>query len=235
MGFIYKITNQVNKKAYIGQTINNVEKRFNRHLLDLKANRHHNEHFQRSFNKYGEKVFKINTIRKINDKYLNTVEKNFIKKYKTNNRDFGYNLTNGGEGILSPPDDITSKANKSRQEYFLNKYGVNHNFKIPEVQKKRKKTFLKKYGVDNPSKNLKIKEKRKKTYMEKYGVSNPGKLIKGQFNTIGSTLIKDRPNSKRPWRTRFYYNGKQKDIGRFEDPFTGESVHKLIGLIIEEL
>jgi hypothetical protein len=35
-------------------------------------------------------------------------------------------------------------------------YGVDHNFKIPEIIKNRKLTWLKNYGFDHPMKNLEI-------------------------------------------------------------------------------
>ena len=34
MGFIYKITNQINKKIYIGKTIFSITRRFNQHLWE---------------------------------------------------------------------------------------------------------------------------------------------------------------------------------------------------------
>lgn len=34
MGFIYKITNQINKKIYIGKTIFSITHRFNQHLWE---------------------------------------------------------------------------------------------------------------------------------------------------------------------------------------------------------
>lgn len=53
---IYKITNILNLKFYVGRS-SNVVRRLKQHLWDLKANRHHNPKLQNSFNKYGESCF----------------------------------------------------------------------------------------------------------------------------------------------------------------------------------
>ena len=53
---IYKITNIVNLKFYVGRSIN-VTRRLKQHLWDLRANRHSNPKLQNSFNKYGESNF----------------------------------------------------------------------------------------------------------------------------------------------------------------------------------
>jgi group I intron endonuclease len=50
---IYSITSKVSGKRYIGSSIRICD-RWNRHLRDLKANKHHSLMLQRHFNKYGE-------------------------------------------------------------------------------------------------------------------------------------------------------------------------------------
>ena len=49
---IYKITNKINGKVYIGQTIRPVEYRFNRHMNDALHNVL-DTHFARAIRKYG--------------------------------------------------------------------------------------------------------------------------------------------------------------------------------------
>ena len=47
---IYKISNNVNNKVYIGQTIRPINKRFNRHINDA-VNNKLNTHFARAIRK----------------------------------------------------------------------------------------------------------------------------------------------------------------------------------------
>ena len=54
---IYLITNLINNKVYVGSAAN-ILKRWNDHIRTLKGNKHPNIFIQRSWNKYGEEVFK---------------------------------------------------------------------------------------------------------------------------------------------------------------------------------
>ncbi len=58
---VYKITNIVNNKCYIGSSYD-IHIRFNRHINDLKGQKHHSILLQRAFNKYGIENFIFETI-----------------------------------------------------------------------------------------------------------------------------------------------------------------------------
>ena len=58
---IYKITNMVNNKCYIGSAVR-LRKRINRHKSDLNRNAHHSEKLQRAWNKYGKENFKFEVL-----------------------------------------------------------------------------------------------------------------------------------------------------------------------------
>ena len=58
---IYKITNITNNKFYIGQSTD-LSKRKSDHFYTLKNNCHCNFHLQSSYNKYGKKNFKFETL-----------------------------------------------------------------------------------------------------------------------------------------------------------------------------
>lgn len=53
---IYRITNRTNRKFYIGSS-NDIARRYLRHLVDLRKNKHDNQHLQLSWNKYGADNF----------------------------------------------------------------------------------------------------------------------------------------------------------------------------------
>ena len=97
---IYKATNLINGKMYIGKTYN-FEKRKREHLYDID-----NElPFHRALKKYGVENFKWEIIDKaVSDKEIKEKEIYWIKKLNTciHSKDSqGYNITIGGEGGVS--------------------------------------------------------------------------------------------------------------------------------------
>jgi len=86
---IYKITNIVNGKFYIGSATNLVKRRRS-HLSSLKYGRHKNEKLQRSYDKHGKDSFKFETVLYCNAKNLIMYEQIVIDGFDpvTN----GYNI-----------------------------------------------------------------------------------------------------------------------------------------------
>ena len=88
---IYKITNLINNKCYIGQS-RNIESRIKKHFLNLEKNIHHSQYLQEDFNKYGKENFSIEILETINDlDLLLIVEDFYIKKFHAYG--CGYNMT----------------------------------------------------------------------------------------------------------------------------------------------
>ena len=61
-GYIYKITNKVNGKAYVGKTTDTVQVRWKEHLKDFKRKRCANRPLYRAIRKYGIDAFNVETI-----------------------------------------------------------------------------------------------------------------------------------------------------------------------------
>ena len=117
--WIYCITNKIDGKKYIGQcSQTDVNKRWWAHRSELKYNKHFNSYLQNAWNKYGNDSFEFSILKEdINSlDYLNRLEKRYIKEYKTNDRNFGYNLTYGGNQYKFTEDTIDkiSKAQTKR-------------------------------------------------------------------------------------------------------------------------
>lgn len=94
---IYKITNLINNKVYIGLTTHSLEYRWSRHKTEGR-NKNNNKHLYRSIRKYGEENFSIEKIDESSDlSILGELERHYIDLYKSRNPDWGYNLTAGGE------------------------------------------------------------------------------------------------------------------------------------------
>lgn len=90
---IYCIENKINKKQYIGQSID-INKRIKRHFSELRKGSHHNRHLQFSFNKYGENNFTSKILELCPEDDLNKREIYWIEQNKSYSE--GYNETIGG-------------------------------------------------------------------------------------------------------------------------------------------
>ena len=94
MGLIYKITNKVNNKSYIGQTTQTLEKRWKKHLSQLNDN----TYFHRAIKKYGANNFLKEILEdNIFNEKLDEREIYWIAKEGTYIDNGGYNLTVGGK------------------------------------------------------------------------------------------------------------------------------------------
>lgn len=96
MPYIYKITNLINQKIYIGKTTTTIEKRWKEHWQDSIKSNISNRPLYKAFNKYGKENFKIEQLEEcpideLNDKEVYWIEKLGSFKY-------GYNATYGGDG-----------------------------------------------------------------------------------------------------------------------------------------
>lgn len=87
---IYSILNIKTNKIYIGSSIN-LKSREYKHFWMLSNNRHDNLHLQKSYNKYGKECFIFNILELCEPNILADKENFYIKKYNSNNSDFGYN------------------------------------------------------------------------------------------------------------------------------------------------
>ena len=78
---------------------------------------------------------------------------------------------------------------KKIQETNLKKYGVTHNWQIPEIKEKIKNNSLKKYGVENPINSIKSKQ----TKLERYGDENYNnrEKYKKTYNSFSQEKLDD--------------------------------------------
>ena len=94
---VYKITNLINNKVYIGKTVKTLEWRFKKHCYDARKNPKTKNHFHRALLYYGPENFKIEQIDSAASKEeLNDKEQYWIQYYQA--KELGYNMTDGGDG-----------------------------------------------------------------------------------------------------------------------------------------
>ncbi len=127
--YIYKITNNLNNKIYVGQTINDVQVRFEEHCRPSK----NKTLIDRAINKYGRENFTVETICETDsiDK-LNELEIHYIAKLDSMNPEVGYNLCIGGGNTKGYRHRESSKRkmSESRMGIFAGEknpfYGKHH-------------------------------------------------------------------------------------------------------------
>lgn len=96
-GLIYKITNDINNKVYIGKTLHSsIEERFQEHKKDYCRQRCEKRPLYNAMNKYGIEHFHIELVEKVPIEQLSEKEIYWIDYYDSYKT--GYNATRGGEG-----------------------------------------------------------------------------------------------------------------------------------------
>lgn len=109
---LYKITNQVNKKSYIGITKLEVEQRWFQHVTNS-INPKYPLHL--AISKYGTSNFTIELLEESDDRsYISSLEEPTIQY--NNSRKNGYNVALGGYG-----GDLGHEANQKRSSTLLNR------------------------------------------------------------------------------------------------------------------
>ena len=117
---IYKITNLVNGKIYIGQTSISLRKRLLKHLSDAKPNTKVRKHYlQRAILKHGPSNFVVEILETCDKNSLDEREIYWINHYNSIDSQLGYNCTHGGQGnrsILVSEDTrkLISESNKNK-------------------------------------------------------------------------------------------------------------------------
>lgn len=129
MGYIYKITNTINDKVYIGQTVKTVEKRFQQHKNNSNKKYFSQIVLYKAFNKYGIENFICEEIEQIENEKLDEREKYWISYYDSYFN--GYNSTLGGREIQLYDfdiDDIIEKYQELKSARKVAKIiGCDHN------------------------------------------------------------------------------------------------------------
>lgn len=109
---IYKVTNKINNKCYIGQSVD-IKSRFQQHESQAynKKRNSYNFTLYRAIRKYGIKNFSFEIIEECPKEILNEREQYWINYYDSYNN--GYNMTIGG-------DTSTNHKEKKVKQYDIN-------------------------------------------------------------------------------------------------------------------
>lgn len=209
MGLIYKISNSVNNKVYVGQTIFTLKKRWKEHvgcvLTDCKYTKRR-YHLQRAMLKYGIDKFKIELIEQCDDSILDEREIYWISKY--NSYKNGYNENTGGRNAVKYDHDYIHQlfVEGFTQKEIKKKVGISECALIK---------VLKKYGDYETLAPIRSAEAHRKNKSRKAieMFSLNGKYIKtydsiaaaSRETLISSTAISACANGKTPYAGEYQW------------------------------
>lgn len=154
---IYKITNLMNNKVYIGQSVD-IKSRISNHKWALKHNRHDNVYLQCSYNKYGKQSFEFSVICECNEDELDRLECYYIDLYHSIDRKYGYNMETGGNKNKHPSQDVIDRMKENRQGKNAPMSGKHHS---EETKEKMRQSALGRTLSDDHKKKLSESHKGK--------------------------------------------------------------------------
>lgn len=103
---IYLATSRTSGKSYIGKTSRSIDARWQEHKRARKSMLP----FHKAIRKYGADDFVVKEIALVDNKEeMDRLEKFWILELKTYIKDFGYNLSFGGDGGGHPTEDVIEK------------------------------------------------------------------------------------------------------------------------------
>ena len=183
-GFIYKITNTINGKYYIGQTIQNVKERFYQHCATKCSKAVSNMAIHRAIKKYGKSNFTVEVIEEIDSANLNDRERYWIKYYNSYNN--GYNSTKGGQDGCKPFKDLDVES-------IIKEYNTGKSLRtlgtIFKVDKQTIKDLLIRHNVElRTTRTYKLSQKDRDKVLEDFASGLSRKEIITKWNISKSYL-----------------------------------------------
>jgi group I intron endonuclease len=193
MGIIYCAENLVNRKKYIGKTLESLEKRKGRHIQNAFQYKR-NGRFYDALRKYGSNLFRWSILEKdISEDTLDSREIFYIEKFGTFG--FGYNMTEGGSVLQGykhsqkTKDKIGKSRNgRSNKDCYIERYGEEEGLKkyqgylkILDIKNGKGKTRLQLFIERNG-------EELGKELYEIFVLSIKEARRKGPTNTLGKMI-----------------------------------------------
>lgn len=188
---IYKITNTVNGKFYIGSAVK-LNRRWNVHKSQLRNGKHHSILLQRSWNKYGEDSFAFEVLEAVPPDKLMEVEQKYIDCLQPCNPKVGYNVSEKATCVCLRGEKhpcfgkAVSEERKEKIRKALNGHGVSAETRA-KISVSCKGVCA---GEKHPMYGLPVSQERRKAQsgkmMGRYaGENNPAAKAVSQFTQNG--------------------------------------------------
>ena len=172
---IYKITNTVTGKFYIGSAVN-IKRRWAEHRSQLGANKHGNRHLQNSWNKHGEDSFTFEVLECCEKERLIEREQFYIDNEKpaynispTAGNTLGVKRTDETKRKISEAKKGKVRSDETKRKMSEAKKGEKNAFygKHHTDESKRKISEAKKGKVRSDETKRKISEAMKRVWVER--------------------------------------------------------------------
>jgi len=239
-GIIYKATNIVNSKVYIGQTTHTLEHRKKNHIALMNCQIRNNKkilYFYKAIEKHGIDSFIWEIIDTAFSKdELNKKEIYWIEYYKSLENDKGYNIAKGGHY----PGSLLLGMTDEEKSKIYEKISVSNTGK-KRSEKVKQEMSIRRTGSGNSmfgktgSKSPHFGKTRSEDIRLKISLSNMGKTISQEQRDKISKTSKERGSHKGENNSKFGRGGEivGENNPMFGKHHTGES-KKLISHILKE-
>lgn len=189
---IYGIKNKINNKIYVGQSMD-INKRFSKHIRELRKQKHYNKHLQRSFNKYLECQFELIILEECKSSELGFKEQEWIYKHDKSEL---YNTFYHIQFLQGDRNPFYGRKHTEKSKHLMSEWrkqnflGENN----PHYGKKHSKESISKIINNHPNIKLCENSVREIVALLKAGVSH--QKIADQFK-ISRTVITRISNGTR--------------------------------------
>ena len=168
---VYKITNKIDRKMYIGQTKNSLESRWRSHLTNNKC-----VLLARALKKHGKKCFEIKIMARCNSlEEMNHREAYYIKIFNTLAPN-GYNIRSGGK-VSAISEESKRKMSKAKKGIKLSEAHKLH-LSMASARKGKKLSLYEKSLISKAN-----------TGRKRPDLAERNRLMKGKFLVVGRKPI----------------------------------------------
>lgn len=222
---IYKITNKINGKVYIGQS-NDIKTRWNHEHGGVSTK---NILLREEILKFGLENFCYEILIEENDsKRKDLLEKQMIKEYNSTNPDFGYNVSTGGNSNYSHSEKWKLEQSKRLKEFYKNnpnwlteerreKLRKAGKYERTEEQRKKASEHRKGFKYSEESKAKMSASAKKRISKDCYFIKNHDKIIelsnKAKFKKVRCIETGEVFNSIKEAKEKVAPEAKSNHIG----------------------
>lgn len=187
MGYIYMLTNTINKKVYVGQTKKTIEERFRDHKYACKAGKKYV--IYHAMRKYGVENFNVELLEECSNAKLNEREIYWIGYWNATEKECGYNMSEGGNRqdqhpVQLNPEEIVQLFNSG---YSARKLRDMYHTSIDNVTAILKERNIS-YGVDKQRLDEEIEVNAIVLYKRGYSSTQIAKFLKINKSTVLKVL-----------------------------------------------